>query len=150
MASAAASPDTTPLDLSDSHGHAVRLAVGIGTGAQAALLLTWLFAREPVLLLGVGCSLLWSVINLAMIRLQRENGMVMLGSGALLVSVYATLTDLSAVHQTASVSVILTGVAKQLYEFTKASGRRKNYFPVVVQILEEITGVRVRDREAVE
>ncbi len=101
--------------MSDSNGHAVRMAVGVATASQAILLTVWLFTRDDVVLLGVGCSLAWSVINLTMIRLQRENGMVTLASGAFLVSVYAALTDYNAVQQTASVSLILTGVATVLF-----------------------------------
>ena len=61
------------------------------------------------------------------------------------------LKDLGLVLETGKdleVPLLLTAIAKQLYEFTKASGRRKNYFPVVVQVLEEITGVKVRSRNA--
>jgi signal transduction histidine kinase len=69
-----------------------------------------------------------------MIRLRRENGMVTLASGAFLVSLYATLTDLSAVHRTASLAVILSGVATVL--FLK---RHENLFVVVYALF--IVGV---------
>ena len=63
------------------------------------------------------------------------------------------LKDLGLVMDTGKdleVPLLLTAVAKQLYEFTKASGRRKNYFPVVVQVLEDVTGVKVRSRDVAE
>ncbi len=61
------------------------------------------------------------------------------------------LKDLGLVLETGKdleVPLLLSAVANQLYEVTKASGRRKNYFPVVVQVLEELTGVKVRSRNA--
>ena len=61
------------------------------------------------------------------------------------------LKDLGLVLETGKdleVPLLLTAVAKQLYEFTKASGRRKNYFPVLVQVLEDITGVKIRSRQS--
>jgi 3-hydroxyisobutyrate dehydrogenase-like beta-hydroxyacid dehydrogenase len=42
------------------------------------------------------------------------------------------------------VPLILSSVATQLYEFTRASGLRKNYFPAVINVLENLTGVEVR------
>lgn len=63
------------------------------------------------------------------------------------------LKDLGLVLETGKdqeVPLLLTAVVKQLYEFTKASGRRKNYFPVVIQVLEEVTGVKVRSRDVAE
>ncbi len=111
MAIAPVSPDVAPLDMTDSHRHAARMAVAIGTMTQVILLVAWLITRDPIAVLGLGCSLLWSGSSLVMIWLKRENGMVVLASGAFLVSVFAMLTDHSAVHQTASVAVILTGVA---------------------------------------
>jgi signal transduction histidine kinase len=115
MASAAASPHTEPLDLSDSSAPTVRWALGVGTATQVLLLVAWLVTHEKVLLMGVACSLMWSGINIVMIRLQRESGIVALASGGLLVSLYATYADLSAVHQTASLAVILSGVAAILF-----------------------------------
>jgi 3-hydroxyisobutyrate dehydrogenase len=45
-----------------------------------------------------------------------------------------------------SVPLFLTSVATQLYEFARASGMNKNYFPVVIRILEHLTGVEVRTK----
>jgi len=59
------------------------------------------------------------------------------------------LKDLGLVLETGKdleVPLILSSVATQLYEFTKASGLRKNYFPVVINVLENLTGVEVRSR----
>ena len=102
------------------------MAVAIGTIAQVILLVVWLITRDPIAVLGIGCSLLWSGSSLAMIWLKRENGMIVLASGAFLVSVYAMLTNLSAVHQTASVAVILAGVATVFF-----LPRYENHFLVV-------------------
>jgi len=63
------------------------------------------------------------------------------------------LKDMGLVLETGKdleVPLILTAVTNQLLEYTKASGRRKNYFPVMVQILEEIAGVKVRSRDVAE
>jgi len=57
------------------------------------------------------------------------------------------LKDLGLIMETGKdlgVPLILSSVATQLYEFTKASGMDKNYFPVVVKVLENITGIKVR------
>lgn len=102
------------------------MAVAIGTVTQVILLVAWLITRDPIAVLGLGCSLLWSGSSLAMIWLKRENGMVVLASGALLISVFAMLTDHRAVHQTASVAVILAGVATVFF-----LQRYENHFLVV-------------------
>ena len=63
------------------------------------------------------------------------------------------LKDMGLVLETGKdleVPLFLTAVTNQLLEFTKASGRRKNYFPVVIQVLEEIAGVKVRSRDVAE
>lgn len=57
------------------------------------------------------------------------------------------LKDLGIVMDTGKdleVPLTLTSVATQLYEYAKASGLRKNYFPAVVNVLENLTGVEVR------
>ncbi|MBU2649257.1 NAD-binding protein [bacterium] len=60
------------------------------------------------------------------------------------------LKDLRQVVETAkdlNVPLLMGSVATQIYEMARASGMGKNYFPVVVQILENLTGVRVRNKK---
>ena len=60
------------------------------------------------------------------------------------------LKDLGLVLQTAKelqMPLFFTSLANQLYEFAKASGKGKNYYPVVVTIFEELTGVKVRSKK---
>ncbi len=45
------------------------------------------------------------------------------------------------------VPLMMSALANQLYEFTRASGFSKNYFPVVVRLLEKVAGVEVRSRK---
>lgn len=42
------------------------------------------------------------------------------------------------------VPLCLTALTEQIYEHARAAGKNRNYFPVVVTLLEELTGVRVR------
>jgi 3-hydroxyisobutyrate dehydrogenase-like beta-hydroxyacid dehydrogenase len=61
------------------------------------------------------------------------------------------LKDLGLILETGKdleVPLFLSSVANQQYEFAKASGKRKNYFPVVIKVLEELTGVNVRGRNS--
>jgi 3-hydroxyisobutyrate dehydrogenase/2-hydroxymethylglutarate dehydrogenase len=46
------------------------------------------------------------------------------------------------------VPLLMTSLAAQLYEFARASGMSKNYFPVIIRILENLTGVEVRSKQA--
>lgn len=60
------------------------------------------------------------------------------------------LKDLGLILQTGrelKVPLILSGVADQLYEYARASGWSNNYFPVVIRVLEKLTGVEVRSEE---
>jgi 3-hydroxyisobutyrate dehydrogenase len=59
------------------------------------------------------------------------------------------LKDLGLVLETGKdleVPLMLSAVATQLYEFAKAAGLRKNYFPAVINVLENLTGVKVRSQ----
>jgi 3-hydroxyisobutyrate dehydrogenase-like beta-hydroxyacid dehydrogenase len=61
------------------------------------------------------------------------------------------LKDLGLVLSTGKdlkVPLFVTSAANQMYELARASGKSKNYFPVVIKILEEVTGVTVRDKNA--
>ncbi len=42
------------------------------------------------------------------------------------------------------VPLLFGSLASQLYESARAAGKSKNYFPVVITMLEELTGVKVR------
>jgi 2-hydroxymethylglutarate dehydrogenase len=44
------------------------------------------------------------------------------------------------------VPLFVTSTANQMYELARSSGKSKNYFPVVIKILEEVTGVTVRNK----
>ena len=60
------------------------------------------------------------------------------------------LKDLGLILETGKeqqVPLLLSALANQLYEFTRASGWSKNYFPVVVRLLEKAAGVEVRGRK---
>jgi 3-hydroxyisobutyrate dehydrogenase len=60
------------------------------------------------------------------------------------------LKDLGLILETGKeqkVPLMLSALANQLYEFTRASGWSKNYFPVVVRLLEKVTGVEVRGKK---
>lgn len=57
------------------------------------------------------------------------------------------LKDLGLVMETGKdleVPLMLSSVATQMYEFARASGMKKNYFPVVVKVLEQLANVQVR------
>lgn len=57
------------------------------------------------------------------------------------------LKDLGLILETGKelqVPLMLSGITTQLYEFARASGMGRNYFPVVIQVLEKLTGVEVR------
>ncbi|MCX5910065.1 MAG: NAD-binding protein [Deltaproteobacteria bacterium] len=45
------------------------------------------------------------------------------------------------------VPLMMSALANQLYEFSRASGYSKNYFPVFIRILEKVTGVEVRSKK---
>jgi 3-hydroxyisobutyrate dehydrogenase/2-hydroxymethylglutarate dehydrogenase len=47
-----------------------------------------------------------------------------------------------------SVPLLLTSLTTQLYESARASGMNKNYFPVVIRLLEHLTGVEVRNTKS--
>lgn len=60
------------------------------------------------------------------------------------------LKDLGLILETGkelNVPLMLSSLAAQLYEFARASGRGKNYFPVVINVLEGLTGVEVRSKK---
>lgn len=60
------------------------------------------------------------------------------------------LKDLRQVISTAkdlNVPLLMGSVATQMYEMTRAAGFEKNYFPVVVKVLEALTGVEVRSSQ---
>ena len=60
------------------------------------------------------------------------------------------LKDLGLILETGKelkVPLMLSSLADQLYEFTRASGMNKNYFPVVIRMLEKLTGVEVRSKK---
>ena len=66
-------------------------------------------------------------------------------------SVDYILKDLGLVMGTGKelgIPLLLTSLATQLYEFARASGTNKNYFPVVVRLLEQLTGVEVRSKKS--
>jgi 3-hydroxyisobutyrate dehydrogenase-like beta-hydroxyacid dehydrogenase len=48
--------------------------------------------------------------------------------------------------QRLGVPLYQSALATQMYEFTRASGKNRNYFPIVTTVLEEITGVKVRTK----
>lgn len=104
-----------PLDISESHAPTVRLAVWLGFLTAATMVVTYFITRQPMALVVAAGSVLWSVLGLATIRLGRENGPVMLAAAALLVSVYAAMTEISVIHTYASLVVILSGVASILF-----------------------------------
>jgi 3-hydroxyisobutyrate dehydrogenase-like beta-hydroxyacid dehydrogenase len=61
------------------------------------------------------------------------------------------LKDLGIVLSTGkdlNVPLFVTSAANQMYEWARASGKSKNYFPVVIKLLEELTGVIVRNKTA--
>lgn len=111
MVPVAASPQVDPLDLSESHGPFVRLALAIGIFSSLCLAAVWLVTREPMTLVVGAGSWLWAATAYLMIRSGRESGPVMLAMGAIQVSIYAAITDISAILTYASLSVILCGVA---------------------------------------
>jgi 3-hydroxyisobutyrate dehydrogenase-like beta-hydroxyacid dehydrogenase len=45
------------------------------------------------------------------------------------------------------VPLLMASIANQMYEMARATGRSKNYFPVVIQVLEDLAGVEVRGRK---
>jgi len=58
------------------------------------------------------------------------------------------LKDLGQVLATAKdlkVPLMMGSVGTQMYEMARASGFDKNYFPVVIKVLEQLTGVEVRN-----
>lgn len=60
------------------------------------------------------------------------------------------LKDLGLILETGKelqVPLMLSSLANQLYEFARASGLSKNYFPVVIRLLEKVTGVEVRSKK---
>jgi len=42
------------------------------------------------------------------------------------------------------VPLLLGSLVSQLYESVRATGKGKNYYPVVITLLEDLTGVKVR------
>jgi len=58
-----------------------------------------------------------------------------------------TMKDLGLALETGKdlhVPLVLGSLATQLYESARAAGKSKNYFPVVVTMLEDLTGVKLR------
>lgn len=115
MFTAASRSGVAPLDISASHAPTVRLAVWLGGLTGAGALVAWLLTREPMALAMAVGSLVWSGIGLALIKLGRESGPIMLASAALQVTIYGAMTDIAAIHSYASLVVILTGVASVLF-----------------------------------
>lgn len=61
-----------------------------------------------------------------------------------------TIKDLGLALQTGMelhVPLLFGSLANQVYEWARAVGRSKNYFPVVITMLEEMTGVKVRSEK---
>jgi len=61
-----------------------------------------------------------------------------------------TIKDLGLALQTAMelhVPLLFGSLANQVYEGARAAGKSKNYFPVVITLLEEMTGVKVRSEK---
>jgi 3-hydroxyisobutyrate dehydrogenase-like beta-hydroxyacid dehydrogenase len=59
------------------------------------------------------------------------------------------LKDLGIVLSTGkelNVPLYVTSAANQMYEWARASGKSKNYFPVVIKLLEELAGAVVRNK----
>jgi hypothetical protein len=48
------------------------------------------------------------------------------------------------------VPLLLSSLGMQLYEFPWSSGKGKNYFPVVIGVLEEVTGVKIRSKKTLD
>jgi 3-hydroxyisobutyrate dehydrogenase-like beta-hydroxyacid dehydrogenase len=46
-----------------------------------------------------------------------------------------------------NVPMVFGSLANQMYEFARAKGRRANYHPVVLTVLEDIVGVKVRSKK---
>jgi 2-hydroxymethylglutarate dehydrogenase len=46
------------------------------------------------------------------------------------------------------VPLLLGSLANQLYQSVRAKGKGKNYYPVIITMLEDLTGVQVRSKEA--
>lgn len=131
MAPAAASRHVSPLDIADSHAPAVRMAALIAALSAVALLLSGVIAGEPTILVGVAGSSVWLAMSLGLIWLRRENGMVALAIGTLLISVYAWFADIHAIDRVASLSVILSGVATVLF-LDRHENRFLLAYPVVL------------------
>ncbi len=115
MAAAATSPYVDPLDVTDTHAPAVRMAVGIGAASAALFALVWVLARDPILLAMAVGSCLWALLGVFLIWRKSESGPVMLGAAALQVAFYGAISDAAWVHTYASLALILTGVGTVLF-----------------------------------
>ena len=61
-----------------------------------------------------------------------------------------TMKDIGLALQTGMelhVPLLLGSLANQIYESARAAGKSKNYFPVVITLLEDLTGVKVRNKQ---
>jgi hypothetical protein len=107
------------------------MAALIAALSAVALLLSGVIAGEPTILVGVAGSSVWLAMSLGLIWLRRENGMVALAIGTLLISVYAWFADIHAIDRVASLSVILSGVATVLF-LDRHENRFLLAYPVVL------------------
>jgi 3-hydroxyisobutyrate dehydrogenase-like beta-hydroxyacid dehydrogenase len=61
-----------------------------------------------------------------------------------------TLKDMGLALETGkelNVPLLLGSLSSQIYESVRATGKSKNYFPVVITMLEGLTGVKVRSEK---
>ena len=91
------------------------MAAVIAALSVVALLVSGVVAGEPIILVGAVGSFVWLAVSSGMIWLHRENGIVVLAIGTLLITGYAWLADIHAIDRVASLSVILSGVATVLF-----------------------------------
>jgi signal transduction histidine kinase len=115
MEPVATRPRVSALDVSDLHAMTVRVAVRLGLVTALVTALVWVLTGESIALVLSAGSLLWSGLGLVMVKMHRENALLMLGTVAVQAVFYALVSDVVAIEVLASLTVILTGVAAFLF-----------------------------------
>lgn len=108
-------PRASALDLSELHRLTLRLSIRIGVVGTICMGLLAAVTRDRVALWMLAGSLVWALLAWILIKTGRESGLVMLGVGTLIVSVYPVISDTILVDSFSSLAVILTGVGAALF-----------------------------------
>ncbi len=114
-------PSSLERDVTDLHRVSVLFLFRLSPGFIVAPLVAWMVTGEQIALVIAAGSVAWAGLAYGMIKTRHENGMAMLGSAAVLVTIYHKVSAITAIHGYASLTVTLAGIAAVLFVGRKGS-----------------------------